>query len=37
MLEDLSEPEYANLLFDNHCHVCLFYSLPASVLIYFVY
>ncbi|KAF9019843.1 hypothetical protein BDZ89DRAFT_1139038 [Hymenopellis radicata] len=23
MLEDLSEPEYANLLFDSHCHNCL--------------
>ncbi len=24
IFEDLSEPEYANLLFDSHCHVCVF-------------
>ncbi len=24
VLEGFSEPQYANLIFDNHCHVCFF-------------
>lgn len=30
MLDDINEVQYANLLFDTHCHVCTYTSLSLT-------